>query len=201
MIFERIIVGGYEMNCYVLSGDGKECIIVDPGFEKPRIERIIAEQRLEPRVIINTHGHADHIGTNAAWGLPVWIGEGDADFLTDPERNLSVLFAAAVMSPPAARLLTDGEECSLCGLTFTVLYTPGHTPGGICLDFGDFIITGDTLFRGSVGRTDFPNGDGRAIIRSIKEKLMTHDDRVLIYPGHGPESTIGYERKHNFFLR
>lgn len=202
MIFETVVVGNYyQVNCYILSGDDTKCIIVDPGDEAEKIQHVLDEKGLTPEVIINTHGHADHIGANDAWNVPIWIAKEDAAFLTDPMLNLSALFDKAICSPPATRLLTDGEVCEVCGLIFTVLHTPGHTPGGICLLFDEFVLSGDTLFHGSVGRTDFPYGNGRQIIAAIKNKLMPLDDAYVICPGHGEPSTIGFERKNNYFLR
>ncbi|MBN1493383.1 MAG: MBL fold metallo-hydrolase [Candidatus Omnitrophica bacterium] len=201
MQIQTIVVGDYQVNCYILSADQKNAIVIDPGFEHGKITKLLAQEGLTPRIIINTHGHADHIGTNRAWGLPIWIGEGDAAFLNDPARNLSAFFDAPVTSPKAERTLQDGEVCEAYGMTFTVLTTPGHTPGGICLLFDDCVFTGDTLFYASVGRTDLPGSDPRAIIPAINDKLMVLDDRIAVYPGHGPATTIGFERANNYFLR
>ncbi len=201
MNITTLVVGSYEVNCYLLSCDGKNAIVIDPGFEPERIKATLREQGLTPRLIINTHGHADHIGANRSLHVPIWIGEDDAAFLTDPERNLSALFAKPLTSPPAERTLRDGERCELYGMTFTVLHTPGHTPGGICLLFEKVVFSGDTLFHSSIGRTDFPYSDGRAIVPAIKKKLMVLDDALKVYPGHGPATTIGFERKNNYFLR
>jgi len=201
MNIQTIVVGSYEVNCYIISGDGKNAIIIDPGFEYDTIKKALDKSGLNPFIVINTHGHADHIGTNPDWNVPVWIGEADALSLTDPERNLSTLVGTAISVPEADRLLHDGEKCEACGLQFTVLHTPGHSPGGICLLFDDCVFTGDTLFYSSIGRTDFPGSDSRAIITSIKDKLMTLHDDIKVYPGHGPQTSIGFERKNNYFVR
>jgi hydroxyacylglutathione hydrolase len=201
MHITTIVVGSYQVNCYILSSDGENAVVIDPGFEADKIKATLKKQGLRPRLIINTHGHADHIGANRAFDVPVWIGEEDAVFLTDPERNLSAFFASPITSPEAERTLRDGEKCTAYGMPFTVLHTPGHTPGGICLLFDDVVFSGDTLFYTSIGRTDFPHSDGRKIIPSIKKKLMVLDDAVTVYPGHGPKTTIGFERQNNYFLR
>lgn len=201
MYMESLVVGSYQVNCYIMSGDGKNAILIDPGFEADTIKNALDTAGLSARLVINTHGHADHIGTNPAWNVPVWIGVDDALLLTDPERNLSTLVGSSIRVPAADRLLYDGEKCEACGLQFTVLHTPGHSPGGICLLFEDRVFTGDTLFYSSIGRTDFPYSDSRAIIHSIKQKLMVLDDSIKVYPGHGEATTIGFERRNNYFLR
>jgi glyoxylase-like metal-dependent hydrolase (beta-lactamase superfamily II) len=201
MNITTIVVGSYQVNCYILSFDGENAVVIDPGFEADKINATLGKQRLKARLIINTHGHADHIGANRDLAVPVWIGAEDAAFLTDPELNLSAFFASPITSPAAERTLQDGEKCTACGMHFTVLHTPGHTPGGICLLFDDAVFSGDTLFQTSIGRTDFPHSDGRKIIPAIKKKLMVLDDAITVYPGHGPRTTIGFEREHNYFLR
>ncbi|MFC1809371.1 MBL fold metallo-hydrolase [Candidatus Omnitrophota bacterium] len=201
MIIKTVVVGSYEVNCYIISQDGENAVLIDPGFEPDKIRVALDNAKLTPRLILNTHGHADHIGSNRVWNLPVWIGAEDAPFLADPELNLSALFSASITSPNAERLLNDGDVCTIHDLHFTVLHTPGHTPGGICLLFDDCLFSGDTLFYTSIGRTDFPYSDSNAIIPAIKEKLMPLDDDIKVYPGHGPVTTIGFERKNNYFLK
>ena len=153
-----------------------------------------------PLFIINTHGHADHIGCNFAFHLPIYIHEGDASFLSDPYLNLSSLFGQECVSPPAAKLLKHGDAIAFGKKSIDVIHTPGHTPGSICLKIDSCLFSGDTLFQGSIGRTDFPYSDSRLIVASIKEQLMHFFDSCRVYPGHGPESVLGWEKQHNFYL-
>ncbi len=191
-----------QANCYILAkAPSAEAIIIDPGADYPKIKSALDEDNLKAQVIINTHGHIDHIGANHEFGVPVWIHRLDADLLMSPVKNGSLIFLqAAYKSPPASRLLEDGEEIAVAGITLKVIHTPGHTPGGICLKVDDILFTGDTLFAGSVGRTDLPGGSQQKLVNSIKEKLLVFDDNTVIYPGHGPSSTIGDEKRTNPFL-
>lgn len=206
MYLKGIEVGVISANCYLIGcEETKEAALIDPGGDAPQIMRLIENSGLTVKYIINTHGHIDHIGANQqvkeATGAELLIHEADAPMLTSAGRNLS-LFTGRVVSGPAADWeLKDGDRIKI-GKTveLEVIHTPGHTPGGICLKTGDIIFTGDTLFAGSIGRTDFPGGSYRQLIESIKQKLMVFEDHVVVYPGHGPASTIGFERKHNPFL-
>ncbi len=198
MILERIIVGFTQANCYIF-GDEKEVVVIDPGADYNKIKKFLAEHKLNPKAVINTHGHGDHIGANNNFKLPVWIHELDGEFLTDPAKNLSGLFGLIIKSPPAARLLKDKDILKVGDLRLEVIHTPGHTPGGICLKCGNIIFTGDTLFQAGIGRTDFPYGSEKALTESIKKKLLIYPD-AKIYPGHGPGSTIKQEMEDNPFL-
>jgi glyoxylase-like metal-dependent hydrolase (beta-lactamase superfamily II) len=201
MIIERIIVGPLETNCYILADEKtKDAVIIDPGGDYSRIQKRIEKLGLKPLCVINTHGHGDHIGANEKFDLPIWAHKLDADFLTDPDKNLSGAFFAHICSPPADRLLEGGEKIKAGSLKLEIIHTPGHTPGGICVKCGKALFTGDTLFYQSIGRTDIPMADTNDLLRSIKTKLMVLDDDIFIYPGHGPESTIGEERRNNPFL-
>ena len=201
MILKTIIAGSMGANCYILGCESsKEAIIIDPGGDYQKIIACLEEQGLEPKIIINTHGHLDHIGANDKFNLPIYIHELDAEYLTEPVKNLSALFGPPYTSPAASRLLKDGDKIELGEISLEVIHTPGHSPGGICLKTDDIIFTGDTLFCGGIGRTDFPAASEKEIIKSIKEKIFTLDDRVIIYPGHGPCSTVGREKRENPFL-
>lgn len=201
MILERVVVGHNQANCYVLGNDATlEAILIDPGADYRKIKRVLDNFKLNARYIINTHGHADHIGANGEFSAPVLIHKDDAAFLQDPDMNLSSWFGFSVSFSPAERLLEDGETLKLIGFTLDIIHTPGHTPGGICIKLGGALFTGDTLFAGSVGRTDFPYSSEEKLLRSVRAKILPLGDAVIIYPGHGESSTIGTERKTNPFL-
>jgi glyoxylase-like metal-dependent hydrolase (beta-lactamase superfamily II) len=198
MRITRLIVGLISTNCYVVRAGG-EVMVVDPGGDA---ERILGElDGAKPRYVVSTHGHPDHLGAvNAvikATGAPFFIHEADADMLKGGSGALNGIFTPA---PTADRYLEDGDEFGLGDVAFTVLYTPGHTPGGICLYTPGVVFTGDTLFAGSVGRTDLGGGDYKKLIESIKNKLLTLPLDTKVLPGHGPESTIALERATNPFL-
>jgi glyoxylase-like metal-dependent hydrolase (beta-lactamase superfamily II) len=197
MALKRFVVGPMGVNCYIISdaSTGKACVI-DPGAEPDRIKKSLDKEGLKLEFIINTHGHGDHIAANSAFGVPVYIHALDKDFLTDPKLNLSAHFLFEVRSPQAGRLLKDGDRVALGDTMLEVMHTPGHTPGSISVKYGGVIFTGDTLFQGGVGRTDFAYGDESALYTSIAKKLMVFDDNTVIYPGHGGQSTIGLERQN-----
>ncbi len=200
----------FAENCYVLYRcDGGECILVDPGTEPDKILAFLDQHRLRPQVILNTHGHADHIAGNAflkqRWPeVPIWIGRDDAPKLTDPQGNLSAPFGMPLVSPPADRLLEHGEVLQLDLVQLEVFHTPGHSRGHVvflCRDTRPWLaLVGDVLFAGSIGRTDFPDGDTGQLLRSIHEVLFQWPDDTVILPGHGPTSTIGQEKRHNPFV-
>ena len=200
MIIEKIIVGEIEANCYLVADEAtKEAVIIDPGAEPAKIKRYIQKHGLNCLFIINTHGHIDHIAANNDFNIPIMIHEKDAPLLYSPELNLSSFVVSPFTSRQAHRLLKDGEKIEIGALNFSVIHTPGHTPGSICLRLDNCLFTGDTLFAQGVGRTDFPYSSEGELIKSIKDKLFTLDENTKIYPGHGPVSTIGAE-KDNFFF-
>ena len=202
----QLEVGSLGTNCYIAYCEKtRKAVVIDPGGDAARILATLNREGLTVEAIINTHGHADHVLANTkvkeATGAPIWIHSADADMLGSGSRNLSAFLGGATSCGKADRLLTDGEVLPIGDFSLTVLHTPGHTPGGISLLFDKTVFVGDTLFAESIGRTDFPGGSYSQLINSIKTKLMTLDDEVKAYPGHGPATTIGWERRQNPFIQ
>jgi glyoxylase-like metal-dependent hydrolase (beta-lactamase superfamily II) len=202
MILDKIVVGEMEVNCYILADEEtRETIIIDPGDDYAKIKRRLDNLDLKPKLILDTHGHIDHIGANDKFNLPIWIHKQDSDYLTHPQRNLSTFFVSPYVSPTADRLLEEGDKIRVGKeIVLEVIHTPGHTPGGICLKGDGFVFTGDTLFSGGIGRTDFPESSEKELLKSIREKILTLDEDMVIYPGHGPTSTIKAEKRDNPFI-
>lgn len=196
MILKRIIVGNFFTNCYII-GCKKEklCAIIDPGDEAEKIKKIIEKLELRPIMIINTHGHFDHIGGNNFFELPAYIHKNDLVFLKDPEKNLSSFFSLPYICKNKIVELSDGEKIQIGEIILEVIHTPGHTPGSICLKFNNILFTGDTVFSDGIGRTDFPFGNEEMLLKSIKEKILIFPDNIEIYPGHGEISNIGNLKK------
>ncbi len=205
MVLIRLIVGPLQVNCFILADEKtKEAIVIDPGDDAQDILKIIKDKGLRVRYIVNTHAHFDHVGANkaikAATGAELLIHEADATVLATISRQARSFGMTAEPSPLPDRLLKHGDTIVAGEVSLTVLHTPGHTPGGISLLEQGIVFTGDALFAGSIGRTDFPGGDLRTLIRSIKTNLMTLPDDTKVFSGHGPASTIGDERRENPFL-
>ncbi|HLR21904.1 MAG TPA: MBL fold metallo-hydrolase [Tissierellaceae bacterium] len=202
----RIPAGIYAANCYVLfSKNTKDGIIVDPGGNPEDILREIEENNVKVNYILLTHGHADHIGgveeLKDNLDIPVLIHKNDEIMIKDPEINLSAMMAMGPISITADKVLQEGDTIEFGEIKGEVIHTPGHTKGGICVKFDEYLITGDTLFSGSIGRTDLRGGSHEEIIRSIKEKLMILDDNLITLPGHGTPSTILNEKRSNPFVQ
>lgn len=205
MNYKIIVVGALETNCYlVYCEDTRACAVVDPGAEPERIFPVIFEEGLTPIVLINTHGHIDHIGANKDikdhFGVPLYIHAGDNPILGKVQQLELSLFLGAKDSPPADHLMTDGEEIRIGNGSLRVLHTPGHSPGSVSLLGDGFLLSGDTLFMEGVGRTDLPGGSQKQLEQSIREKIMTLPDETVVLPGHGPHTTVGQERADNPFL-
>lgn len=204
MIIKRLPTGMFGSNCYILR-QNSEAAIIDPGTSADEIIDIVNGLGLNVKYIILTHSHIDHICSvdevRERTGAQVVVHEADAGGLSNELFNGSAMFGEAKTFKPADILLKDGDKLYVLGLNFEVIHTPGHTPGGICIKAENNIFTGDTLFKMSIGRTDLGNGNYNDIINSIKGKLLTIEDSVVVYPGHGPYTDIGFERKHNPYLR
>jgi hydroxyacylglutathione hydrolase len=218
--------GSFQTNCYVLaSGSGQACVVVDPGQDAVEpLEGLLAEHRLTPVAVLLTHGHFDHTFSVApvcdGHDVPAFIHPDDRALLADPMKGFSrdalsgfgpLFFGGRLelREPREVRTLDDGASLELAGLTLRVDHTPGHTPGSVVFSTAtaqgsavvEVILAGDTLFAGSIGRTDLPGGDHATMLRSLRDKLLTRDDAAHVLPGHGPTTTIGRERASNPFLQ
>jgi hydroxyacylglutathione hydrolase len=199
----------FEENTYVVWAAGRpDALVIDPGLEPELILDCLREEGLAPAAVLNTHGHADHIAGNSALkrafpDAPLVIGVGDEGMLSDPVANLSDPFGLPLTSPPADRTVREGDVVEGAGLRLEVYDVPGHSPGHVVfVHRGPPVVVfgGDVLFRGGIGRFDFPGGDEEALLRGIRDKLFTLPDDAVVYPGHGPVTTVGHERRTNPFL-
>ena len=208
MIHEVLPVGPLQCNCSILGDEEtRTALVVDPGDELEKLQEILDRHQLKVEGIIITHAHLDHVGAAAELrrrtGAPVYMNENDMWM----REYLGVQAALLNMRPPEKPeidvMVRDADTVKLADTNLVVLHTPGHTPGSISLHLPskEKLIAGDTLFRDSIGRTDLPGGDSRAILVSIHDKLLTLHDETIVIPGHGPETTIGYEREYNYFLQ
>jgi len=209
--------GSFQTNCYVVAAQrGEACVVVDPGQDAVEpLEGLLAEHRLTPVAVLLTHGHLDHTFSVApvcdGHDVPAWIHPADREMLADPEKALSPQAAAffgglELREPREVRALDDGAGLELAGLSLRVDHTPGHTPGSVVFttpteEGVEVILAGDTLFAGSIGRTDLPGGDHAQMMASLRDKLLTRDDSAVVLPGHGPTTTVGRERASNPFLQ
>lgn len=205
MIVKKLAVGPIQANCFIVGcEETRQAAVIDPGDEADRILLTLADSGLAVVQIINTHGHFDHVGANRrmkqATGAPILIHALDAPMLGLLSRSAAAWGMSAENSPPPDRTVDEGDTISVGTLTFNVIHTPGHTPGGISLLCGKSLFVGDTLFAGSVGRTDFPGGSFEALQASIRDKLFTLPPEVTVYTGHGAETTVGAERRSNPFV-
>ncbi len=202
MIFETVVVGILMENCYIIGCErSREGVVIDPGDDSRKILDTVARHGLSVRYVINTHGHFDHVGGNGrivqATGAELLIHELDNAMLGRADVTAAKFGLEAENSPQPTGFLHDGQIIAFGDHRIQVIHTPGHTPGGCSLLVDDVVFTGDTLFADSVGRTDFPGGSAVALGKSIRERLLTLPDETIVYPGHGPATTIGREKRHN----
>lgn len=207
MIVEQLVVGPLQTNCYIVADENsKEGIVIDPGGDGEHILRMVQRMGLSIKIVVNTHGHFDHIMANRevieGTGALLAIHPKDADMLTNPLRSFALFVGKIHPSPPATLLLDEGTQVKFGSIALDVLHTPGHSPGSISLWHPEekVVFSGDALFNLGVGRTDFLGGSMHVLLQSIREKLFALPDDTIVYPGHGPQTTIGFERKHNPFL-
>ncbi len=199
-----LVVGRLQTNCYIVQS-GNEAIVVDAGDEADRIRRFLADSGAKPSMIIATHTHFDHVlgveGLRAETGAPFLIHKDDLPMLESMQARVQQFMGVRVPPPPKVNgYLKEGDQLALGNETLRVIHTPGHSPGSISLAGKNYVLTGDALFNQSIGRTDLPGGDYETLITSIKKKLFQLDDSTAVYPGHGPETTIGDEKLANPFV-
>lgn len=205
-MLEGRAMGAMGANCYLFScAESKNAVVIDPGADGKRIYRWILEKGLKVEYILLTHGHIDHIGAvdelrELLGDVKVGIHEGDAGMLTDGKKNLSSYFGPGLALKKADLLLSDGQELMIGKEQLKVIATPGHSPGSVCFLCSDGLISGDTLFAGSIGRTDFPGGSMDQLLSGVKNKLLLLPENTRVFPGHGEETSIGEEKRDNPFL-
>jgi glyoxylase-like metal-dependent hydrolase (beta-lactamase superfamily II) len=205
VIIKTLPVGPIMANCFILGCEQTlDAVVIDPGDEADRILMALSESSLTLKTIINTHGHFDHVGANKplhdATGAPILIHALDAPMLNQIAASAANWGLAGDNSPEPERMIDEGDTIGFGNITLSVIHTPGHTPGGVSLNSGEHIFVGDTLFAGSIGRTDFPGGSFETLRDSIQKKLFVLGDELQVYTGHGPQTTIGQERINNPFV-
>lgn len=205
-IFEHRVVGPLECNCYVV-GDARtrHAVVIDPGGDAAELARVISERSLVVVAIVATHAHFDHVAAGGelkeATGAPFLLHRGDLEWLGWMQESARLWLGLELPAPPEVdRFSSDGDVLSAGGVELGVVHTPGHSPGSISLVGNDAVFSGDTLFAGSVGRTDLPGGSEPELVRAVHEKLFALDDDVVVLPGHGPSTTVGAERSSNPYV-
>ena len=202
---ETLAVGPLQANCHILYDQQTgEAMVIDPGDEGPRIVDHVNKMGLKPLMILNTHGHVDHIGANGwlkeHWGIPLAIHQGEAELLCNATANMSSYLGVEITSPPADILFKDGDAFPIGSDQLCVLDVSGHSPAGSAFHIQKLVFTGDALFKQGVGRTDFPGGSHEKLIRNIRKNLLSLSDDTVVCPGHGPKTTIGDEKYNNPYL-
>lgn len=206
-MIEGRAMGAMGANCYLYAcPETKQAVIIDPGADGKQIYRWVLEKGVKVDYILITHGHVDHIGAvdelrELLGNVLVGIHSGDAGMLTDGKKNLSSYFGPGLVQKKADVLLQDGQELIVGNQRLKVISTPGHSPGGVCFLCTEGLFSGDTLFAGSIGRTDFPGGSLDQLLAGVKQKLLVLPEETRVFPGHGEETSIGEEKRDNPFLR
>ncbi len=206
MIIKELAVGPIMANCFIVGCERtRAAVVIDPGDEADRILMSLAEAKLSVTYILNTHGHFDHVGANRrikeVTGAEILIHPLDAPMLEALSEAAAAFGLAVENSPAADKYLQEGDQIAFGDIRLNVLHTPGHSPGGVSFHTDGGVFVGDTLFAGSIGRTDFPGGDFHTLIASIRTKLFPLGDETVVYTGHGPSTTIGREKRSNPFLQ
>jgi len=206
MKYEKIVVGALETNCYLAFCEkSRECAVIDPGADPEKIIRIIDDKDLKPVVLLNTHGHIDHIGGNKAikekFGVPLYIHKDDEKMLKSVLQSGLALLLGSKASPAPDKLLNEGDIIDIGESKLEVIHTPGHSPGSVSFLTDMVLFSGDTLFCGGVGRTDLPGGSWDKLVNSIRKKILTLPDETLVLPGHGPATTVGQEKESNPYIK
>ncbi len=203
-----LVVGSYEVNCSLyFDENSKEGVIIDPGADAQIIIDAVADLGFTPKAVLLTHGHSDHIGAVREilekYQIPLYAGKDEKELLANSTANMSKFLGLDITTPPADFWLSDEDTISVGPVNLRVFHTPGHSPGGLCFldETENLLFCGDTLFYGSIGRTDFPGCSHEQLIDSINRKLMPLPDSIICIPGHGPTTTIGGERANNPFLQ
>jgi glyoxylase-like metal-dependent hydrolase (beta-lactamase superfamily II) len=204
MILETVNVGSMRVNCYILAcANGKEAIIIDPGDQASKIKAVLAKHKLKPAMVINTHGHYDHIGADDEFGVLIYVHKQDLPMLIDAQKNFSASFSSPYKVNSEIKTLEDKEIIKLDCLELEVIHLPGHTPGGIGLLMKKpqtgIIFTGDTLFYQGIGRWDLPGGSRQLLEQAIRERLFVLPADTKVYPGHGAATTIAKEKSGSAF--
>lgn len=208
MLIKQMTVGSMAVCCYIVGcEDTGKGIVIDPGGDDEKVLDMIAREKIDLEYIVNTHGHPDHVCGNGRiqkeTGAPIVMHEEDIAFFARPDMVNYFSMLGLPASPPPDKSVKDGDTLKFGNLSFSIIHTPGHTPGGMCLYSAPHLFCGDTLFVGAIGRTDFPGGDMAQFMRSIKERLLTLPSDTIVWPGHGyggSQSTIGQEKRSNPFL-
>lgn len=203
---QRIVVGPLQANCYlVIDQESRESLVVDPGAEAGRILEQIRRFQAQVKLIVLTHSHGDHIGgveeIKNETGAFLAVHSLEADWIVDPEMNLSALIGMPISTPPADRMLDEGDEIQLGRSILQTIHTPGHSPGGLTLKTDGLIVCGDLIFQEGIGRTDLPGGDMTVLMNTIREKIYTLPEETVIHPGHGNPTSVGYEKRSNPFVK